>query len=397
MVQYPSGSSFSQPIGQIISMIVVIGLVIVMSVFAYPAIGPVIWANIYINGIILLVFAAGVLFCFYQVLSLVTSVNWIDKFASIDQTKEALSAPAPRLLLPLAALLRQKGARLQLGASSARSILESVANRIDETRELSRYITSTLIFLGLLGTFYGLATTVPALVETIRSLTPEEGETALDVFTRLQIGLEGQLDGMGVAFASSLLGLAGSLIVGLLELFAGHGQNRFYRQLEEWLSTITRVGFGGGDGAGEGNANEQSALGALMDHMIEQIDSMNHMYSQSVAGQSQIDARLMGLTTTLERLTQKLDTGQTEALERVAASQEQIVARMQSDQGDGIDAESRMRLRSIDVQLLRILEEMSSGRDESIAQLRADLAQLIQAIEATVKSTQNSTPSPKVR
>ena len=123
-----------------------------------------------------------------------------------------------------------------------------MATRIDEDQEITRYLSNTLIFLGLLGTFYGLATTVPALVETIRGLTPQEGESGADIFVRLQEGLESQLGGMGTAFSSSLLGLAGSLAVGLLELFAGHGQNRFYREMEEWLSGMTRVGMADGEG-----------------------------------------------------------------------------------------------------------------------------------------------------
>jgi len=137
---------------------------------------------------------------------------------------------------------------MQISSTSSRSLLDSVATRIAELRDITRYIVNLLIFLGLLGTFYGLATTVPAIVDTISNLEPRDGETGADVFRRLQSGLEAQMGGMGVAFASSLLGLAGSLVVGLLELFAGHGQNRFYRELEEWLSTITRLGFAGGEG-----------------------------------------------------------------------------------------------------------------------------------------------------
>ena len=122
---------------------------------------------------------------------------------------------------------------MQINASSTRSILDSVATRIDEVRDITRYIVNTLIFLGLLGTFYGLATTVPAVVDTIRSLAPQEGEGGVEVFNRLMSGLEAQLGGMGVAFASSLLGLAGSLVVGLLELLPGTGKTGF---IESWKS-----------------------------------------------------------------------------------------------------------------------------------------------------------------
>ena len=125
--------------------------------------------------------------------------------------------------------------------------------------KITRYIINLLIFLGLLGTFYGLATSVPAVVDTIRSLAPsEDGESSVQVFENLIAGLERQLGGMGTAFGSSLLGLAGSLVVGLLDLFAGHGQNRFYRELEEWISSITLIGVSAPD--------PESGLKPIADH-----------------------------------------------------------------------------------------------------------------------------------
>jgi hypothetical protein len=141
---------------------------------------------------------------------------------------------------------------------------------------------------------------------------------------------------MGVAFASSLLGLAGSLIVGLLEVFSGRGQNRFYGELEEWLSTITRVGFSGGEGE-EGAQN--TMLGAMMEQMSEQMDGIARMYAQTGQDQAHVQSHLMAMTASLEKLTQKLDQGQTEALERVAASQERMIARM----GEGGAAMGWMR------------------------------------------------------
>ena len=225
---------FSQPIRQIVLMLLVLALVASGGTLAAPRVLPVFEANHYLNGFILFVFFIGVVGCFWQVAQLITSVRWIERF--VGKHDDVMDAKAPRLLAPLATLLRTRGMAMQIGASSNRSILDSVATRIDEAREFTRYLVNLLIFLGLLGTFYGLATTVPALVDTIRSLAPQDGEEGAAVFGRLMNGLDSQLSGMGVAFASSLLGLAGSLVVGLLELFAGHGQNRFYRELEEWLS-----------------------------------------------------------------------------------------------------------------------------------------------------------------
>lgn len=368
---------FSQPWSQIVSMLIVLGLVGAGGFVALPRVLPVFMANPYLNGFILFVFVIGVLACFWQVAQLVYSVRWIERFAREDET----GAVAPRLLAPLAALLRQRDRRMQIGASSTRSILDSVATRIDEAREITRYIVNLLIFLGLLGTFYGLATSVPAIVETIGNLSPKPGESGGDVFARLQEGLQAQMGGMGVAFASSLLGLAGSLVVGLLELFAGHGQNRFYRELEEWLSSITRVGFSSGDGEIGG---EQGVVAGVLDHMAEQMDQLRVMFAEAEEGRSVVDGKLGKLADGIERLAERMEATApaTHALMQVAQGQERLVEVLEKAETEGLDAESRMRLRSIDVQMLRILEEISAGRQESMAELRTDMAALGRAIES---------------
>ncbi len=372
---------FSLPVRQTVWMLIVIGLVTTGGYLAYASIAPVFWANPWLNGFIVFVFIIGLFMCFSQVAAMIRSVRWIKAFAA-DASSEAAQSP-PNLLAPLASLLRSRGARSQLSASSSRSILDSVGSRIDEEREITRYIVNTLIFLGLLGTFYGLATTVPALVETIRSLAPAEGEDGTQVFSRLMSGLEDQLDGMGVAFASSLLGLAGSLVVGLLELFAGQSQNRFYRELEEWLSTITRVGFASGDGELGG---DQVVVGGIVDHLGEQMEALQVMFTQSDIAREETNDRLAALVSEVSALTQRID-GQTGYgnLAEIMARHNQLLEKME---GDGVDAESRMRLRSMDVQLLRILEEMTAGRQESIAELRSELKTLTRAIKALQPSDQ---------
>ena len=368
-------SFFAQPVRQIALMLIVLALVAFGAYLAFPSVAPVFLANPLLNGFILLVFVIGVLACFWQVFQLTSSVSWIEGFASNRPGHTMVKAP--RLLAPLAALLRTRGAKMQMNSSSARSILDSVATRIDEARDITRYLTSLLIFLGLLGTFYGLATTVPAVVETIRSLAPQEGEGSTEIFSRLMTGLEKQLGGMGIAFASSLLGLAGSLVVGLLELFASHGQNRFYRDLEEWLSTITRLGFSGGDADG---ALDHGATGVLLEHLAEQMEAFQRLQAQTDASRSNLDGRLERLANGVEGLIGKLEgSDQTgAALARVAEGQERLVEVLEEGNQSGahIDAESRMRLRSIDVQLLRILEEMSAGRQETLADLRTDISAL---------------------
>jgi len=370
---------FSQPVRQISLMLIVLALMCLGFYVGYSTILGVFQTNIYLNGAILVVFVLGILSCFRQVGMLVYAVGWIEGFARA-RPGTAQTDP-PSLLTPLATLLRSRGARMQLSSGATRSILDTVGSRIDEDREITRYMANTLIFLGLLGTFYGLATTVPALVDTIRSLNPTEGESGAAIFTRLQAGLETQLGGMGTAFSSSLLGLAGSLIIGLLELFVGHGQNRFFRELEEWLSSITRIGLAAGE---DGSGGEQGVMTQVIDNLAEQMEALQVMFTQSDVSRSELDARMSDLTGAITRLAGRMeDQSGTNALLRVAEGQERLVALLSQNQGgDGIDPESRMRLRSMDVQLLRILEEMTAGRQETMAELRTDISALTRAIRA---------------
>lgn len=379
-------AQFSQPVRQVMSMLIVLGLVAAGGWFAYGRIFPIFAANVWLNGLIATVFVLGVLACFWQVVQLVKAVSWIESFAA-DRPGRPTYTP-PQMLAPLAALLGRGGAQRRIATSASTSILESVATRIDEARDITRYLSNLLIFLGLLGTFYGLATTVPAVVETIRALAPQEGESGMAVFDKLMKGLESQLGGMGTAFSSSLLGLAGSLVVGLLELFVTHGQNRFYRELEEWISSITRLSFSTGEGDGE-----MSAVTEVLDHMAEQVDTMRGLFLQSDAARAEVDARLGQLAGAVAGLTERMGAeidaraAQALSLQRMAEGQGRLTAAMEAlaeraaaAQDSEVDAEIRMRLRSIDVQMLRMLEEVSAGRQESMAELRNDFAALTRAL-----------------
>ena len=380
---------FSQPIRQIIMMMLAIGLASIGLFMALNDVIAVVMANLYLNGFIFFVFCVGIISCFVQVFQLIYSVRWIENFAR----DPGHSSRPPQILAPLATLLRSRGSRMQIAASSTRSILDSVATRIEEAREITRYIVNLLIFLGLLGTFYGLATTVPSLVETIRSLAPEDGESGFEVFNRLMNGLEGQLSGMGVAFSSSLLGLAGSLLVGLLELFAGHGQNRFYRELEEWLSSITRLGFSSGDGE---TSTDNALFIAVLDKMSEQMDAMRSMFEQSDETRSMVDGKIGVLADILSKLTFQLEQSapSNSALERVAVGQEKLLEVLGNmEKNDAVDAESRMRLRSIDVQMLHLMEDLAAGRQETIASIRADVHALTNAlVQATAEIEASGKP-----
>lgn len=369
--------TFSQPVRQIVIMLVVVVLVAAGAWFIHGTVAGIFSTNPWLNGFIASVFLMGVLTCFWQVLTLIKSVSWIEDFVrhvpGHDRTQP------PTLLLPLAAQMRSRAAMMQISTAAQRSILESVATRIDEARDITRYLTNLLIFLGLLGTFYGLATTVPAVVDTIRSLAPKDGESGMQVFSRLMTGLESQLGGMGTAFSASLLGLAGSLVIGLLELFSNHGQNRFYRELEDWLSSITRVSLTDGEGG------DQATIAAMLDQMAGQMDALQSLYTQSDVTRVAIEDKLDDLSHVIGHLADQTAAGlaQKSLLERIADGQERLIAALAHTEGGAVgDAESRMRLRSIDVQLLRLHEEVAAGRQETLADLRGDLAALTAAIRS---------------
>ena len=213
----------------------------------------------------------------------------------------------------------------------------------------------------------------------------------------MRTGLEKQLGGMCTAFSSSLLGLAGSLVVGLLDLFTGHGQSRFYRELEEWISTITTVGFSSGDEDFTPGSVDLGASDVAFHRMAESVEELHKTFIRAEDTQNETAERIASLTQTLQELNNRLSQQQTGAateqaekaiaeqnalLNRIVGGQERMAQIAQQQAEEPADAESRMRLRSIDVQLLRILEEMSAGRQDTVAELRTEMAELNKAVRS---------------
>ncbi|HOP16180.1 MAG: flagellar motor protein MotA [Chromatiaceae bacterium] len=220
-------------------MVIYLAIVATVCVLLAQPLRDAFMANWGFNAVILGVLAVGILINFRQVLVLNTEINWIRVFRSgqpgISVTTE------PRLLKPLAAHLgKRRRDRFSLSALALRTILDGIRERLDESREISRYLIGTLIFLGLLGTFWGLLGTIAAVGQVIDGLEVGSGDFA-GVFAELKRGLQAPLGGMGTAFSSSLFGLGGSLVLGFLDLQAGHAQNRFFNGLEEWLSGVTQL------------------------------------------------------------------------------------------------------------------------------------------------------------
>ena len=391
---------FSQPTRQTALMIFVLLCVFFIAYLLFPAVAPIFLSSPYLNGVIIGVFILGVLACFWQVFILVSSVYWIEGFVS-ERPGHEIAKP-PRILAPLEALLRDKQSRRNINPLSARSILDSVATRLDEVRDITRYIINLLIFLGLLGTFYGLATTVPAVVETIKSLAPKEGQTGLEVFEGLMVGLESQLGGMGTAFASSLLGLAGSLVVGLLELFAGHGQNRFYMELEEWLSSISKIGqsFYETENPNTPISSSELVINSFENKLNHLIELLENNGNQSFNNQIQINE----LTKSIEKLilnekeasNSSSDQGvynQTD-LNTLINNQDNLVNLIRNfvEIEKNSENEFRSRVRNMDVQLAKIFNELKTGRQDNLSELREDFTILSNAIIRLSNSNNNNKP-----
>jgi len=193
-------------------------------------------ANPGLNAVIIGVLLIGIIMSFRQVLRLFPEIAWVNGFRLADPGMA--KGRSPVLLAPMAAILGDRGGRMAISPQIMRSLLDSIATRLDEARDTSRYMTGLLIFLGLLGTFWGLIETVGSVGGVIQNL--KVGGDAAAMFDSLRDGLAAPLGGMGISFSSSLFGLAGSLVLGFLDLQSGQAQNRFYIDLEDWLSTTVR-------------------------------------------------------------------------------------------------------------------------------------------------------------
>lgn len=225
--------NLSSPQVFLLSMLIFLAIAGFVAAILYRQIAAAFQTNPGLNGLILGVLVVGILLIFAQVLRLFREVKWVNSFRAGTQARD------PVLLAPMKALVGRSSARA-LSTSSMRSILDSIATRLDESRDISRYLTGLLIFLGLLGTFWGLLQTIGSIGDTIQTLDPGSGDANI-VLDTLKSGLSAPLAGMGTAFSSSLFGLSGSLVLGFLDLQSGRAQTRFYTELENWLSSVTDV------------------------------------------------------------------------------------------------------------------------------------------------------------
>ncbi|MCI4663596.1 MAG: biopolymer transporter ExbB [Neomegalonema sp.] len=383
---------FTRPVQRILAMLIFLAVVGAVAFYLYGEILRVFQQNEGLNGLIGVVFVVGVILAFYQVFRLFSAVNWIEALAARARGIE--NVPPPSLLVAMDPMRKTPAAR-GVSSQTARSILDSVATRVDESRDTLRYLSGLLIFLGLLGTFWGLAKTVPAVVDTIKSLAPAGGEKGADVFTRLIAGLESQLGGMGVAFASSLLGLAGSMVVGFLELMSAGAQNRFYGELETWLSTMTRFSSGEGEG---GAAAQTSDMVEQLAYSGQQMAALNRIIAEGEDRRAADSARIAEALQSIERIASNAAAERETIAEavtaqsRMLAAVERLADTAMSGGGEGLDAETRAHIRNVDVLLAKLIEESAAGRVETAEALRREMRAVGRAV-SDMAATLSGTPS----
>jgi hypothetical protein len=262
-----------------------------------------------------------------------------------------------------------------------RSMLDTIASRLDESRELSRYMIGLLIFLGLLGTFWGLLLTIAAVADVISGMSVGSGDINA-LFEQLKTGLNKPLRGMGTAFSASMLGLAGALVLGFLDLTAGQAQNRFFNELEEWLASLTRVSSGVLGGEGEGSVPVY--VQALLEQTAENMEGLQRTLSRGEDDRREGTQAILGLTERLGALSDTMRANQ-QLMLRIAESQQALgpaLARLAESRDTGAEEAARAHLRNIELYLQRLISENEQGRQQSTTELRNEIKILTRTIAA---------------
>ena len=304
----------SSPQVFVLTMVIFLAIVAFIAIILTRQISTAFVSNPGLNGLIVGVLVVGILLAFVQVGRLFREVRWVNSFRAGSETTE------PVLLAPMKAMV-SRSSSMAFSTSSMRTMLDSIATRLDEARDISRYLTGLLVFLGLLGTFWGLIETVGSVGKVIDGL--KVGGDAGALFDTLKEGLAAPLGGMGISFSSSLFGLAGSLILGFLDLQSSQAQNRFYTDLEDWLATTVRQygseGAAGGDvtaalerlrtavedGGGRGTTVAMANLAEAIQGLVAHMRTEQQMIREWADGQGEQNREIKRLLERLARQPEK--------------------------------------------------------------------------------------------
>jgi len=372
-------------------MTVFVAAVAAVAALLSPALIHFFMGNPAVNGVILGILLAGIIYIFWQVRLLKPEVRWLEAFR---RNQASLSREEmPPMLAPMATMLAdRRGGRISLSAMSLRTLLDGIGARLDDRREASRYLIGLLVFLGLLGTFYGLLETVQSVGGVIGSLSVGAGDVGR-AFGELKNNLAAPLGGMSTAFSASLFGLAGSLVLGFLDLQAGLAQNRFYHDLEEYLSSYTRLSGGGPVGDG-GDVAVPAFIQALLEQTADSLENLQRILGRGEESRIAANTNLLTLTERLTTLTDQMRAEQNLLL-RLAEQQVELKPVLQrladaTATGPLGQEETRGHLRNIEVYLARLAEDVAQGRGEATQEIRSEIRLLARTIAALAEEAERS-------
>jgi len=374
----------TKPTSYLIRMILFCVVVYSVAALLAPQLVRFYMANPVINSVIVAVEVFGVFWNLRQVQRLYPEVAWVEDFRRNRQRLE--QATPPVLLAPMARMLHGRAdgeRRITLSGQAMTTILDGISSRLDENRELSRYVTGVMIFLGLLGTFWGLLRTVNSVAEVINGMNLAGGDVNA-MFAQLKGGLAGPLAGMGTAFSSSMFGLSGALILGFLDLTAGQAMNRFFNELEEWLAGLTRLSTGALTGDGDGSMPVY--VQALLEQTAENMDHLQRLLARGEEGRVQSHSAVVAMTERLAHLSDTLRVNQ-QLMENIATAQTgltPVLSRL--GEPKPADEVARAHLRNIELLLSRLLTESEQGRSQSLSELRSDLKVLTRTVASMADS-----------
>lgn len=348
--------------------------VIIVCAFLFPTMQSAFETNPGLNGLIALVLIAGIIISMRQTYTLIPAVHWLENFKKADGTEAA--GNAPELLGAMAKMMdEQRDKKMSLSTMSMNTLLDGIAARMDEGREITRYIIGLLIFLGLLGTFWGLLGTIGSIGDTINSLQVSSGDISL-MFEDLKEGLAAPLAGMGTAFSSSLFGLAGSVVLGFIDLQTGQAQGRFFNHLEDWLSGITKLSSASSNiGIEAGDASVPAYVSALLEESADSLDSLHKVIARSEENKTEVNQAITNLSVQLSSLV--------DHQAEMRSVMKQMVTHLAAGSDGNADV-SEKHLRNIDVQLKTLTDETIKSQDKFADTMHSEIRLLARTISAAM-------------
>ena len=371
-------------------MIVFIILNLVLGFFLISSLVDAFLTNPIINGLIFSVLAFGIIIIFRQVYTLLPEIEWIEGYKRNKSTGLSGNVKTKKLILlaPMAGMLVEHKGRFTISSLAMRSLLDSLNLRLDETREISRYLIGLLVFLGLLGTFWGLLSTIESVGTVINSLGVA-GEDSTSMFLKLKEGLKQPLNGMGTAFSSSLFGLSGSLILGFLDIQASQAQNQFYNDVEEWLSSMSLISVNPSSNKDSKKIHEEGVpvyVQALLEQTAESIDSLQRTLGRGEDERKHLADNFANLAEKMSAVADQIKTNQ-KNIEKNNGNSVDIkpIVDLMKDNLNGFDEPTKEHIRSMDISIKRLVEENNQANKQLVSELRSEIKLLAKTISAAVE------------